>query len=132
MKYLFDTNVWIDLERGANADLLQRAADCTRSQVCVSVVVLGELLTGARYSSDPARALKSVETLLLGWPRLGMDEATVETYATIRDDLRRRGEMIGPNDLWIAAQAVQHDLILVTANVDEFSQIPQLIVENWR
>ena len=35
------------------------------------------------------------------------------------------------NDLWIAAQALGLGLTVVTANVDEFSRVPGLGVENW-
>ena len=38
---------------------------------------------------------------------------------------------IGPNDLLIAAQALALGLTVVTANIDEFSRVPGLGVENW-
>ena len=43
-----------------------------------------------------------------------------------------RGTPIGPNDLLIAAQALAHDLVLVTADVAEFGRIDGLRLENWR
>jgi tRNA(fMet)-specific endonuclease VapC len=45
--------------------------------------------------------------------------------------LRRAGTPIGPNDLWIAAQALAEDLTLVTGNEREFARVPGLRVENW-
>ena len=45
--------------------------------------------------------------------------------------LRRGGTMIGPYDLLIAATALGHGLIMVTANVGEFARIDGLQVENW-
>ena len=41
------------------------------------------------------------------------------------------GTPIGPNDLLIAAHALALDLTLVTANVEEFSRVPGLRIENW-
>ncbi|WP_431832188.1 PIN domain-containing protein [Corynebacterium appendicis] len=40
--------------------------------------------------------------------------------------------IIGANDIWIAAQALAHDLTLVTANTREFSRVPGLQIVNWQ
>lgn len=53
------------------------------------------------------------------------------THATLRFYLEKEGTPIGPNDMLIAAHALFLDLILVTNNVREFSQIPELKIENW-
>jgi tRNA(fMet)-specific endonuclease VapC len=52
-------------------------------------------------------------------------------YGVIRADLQRTGQVIGNNDLWIAAHAQATGLILVTNNEREFSRIPGLKIENW-
>lgn len=52
-------------------------------------------------------------------------------YAAIRADLRRRGAMIGANDLFIAVHARSLDLVLVTNHTAEFGRVPGLEVENW-
>ena len=52
-------------------------------------------------------------------------------YATIRTHLERQRTPIGSNDLLIAVQAFTLNLTLVTANVREFSRIPNLKIENW-
>ncbi len=43
----------------------------------------------------------------------------------------KKGTPIGPNDLLIAAQALSQGMIMITANVEEFSRVPELLVENW-
>ncbi|WP_204211884.1 PIN domain-containing protein [Corynebacterium urinipleomorphum] len=50
----------------------------------------------------------------------------------LRFELESIGQPIGSNDLWIAAQAVANDLVLVTANDGEFSRVLSLKLENWR
>ena len=45
--------------------------------------------------------------------------------------LEARGEMIGGNDLWIAAHAKSAGVILVTNNEREFKRIPGLKLQNW-
>ena len=51
--------------------------------------------------------------------------------AEIRRALERKGEMIGPHDLQIAAVALRHNLTLVTHNTREFSRIAALRLEDW-
>jgi tRNA(fMet)-specific endonuclease VapC len=53
-------------------------------------------------------------------------------FGEIRATLARQGKPIGPYDLQIAAISVTHDLTLVTDNVDEFSRVPRLKIENWQ
>ena len=52
-------------------------------------------------------------------------------YAEIRHHLESVGQTIGPNDLLIAAHCLAENLVAVTANIDEFSRVPGLGVENW-
>jgi tRNA(fMet)-specific endonuclease VapC len=58
------------------------------------------------------------------------DDAAVH-YAEIRAHLKRRGAMIGANDLFIAAHARALGLTLVTNNTAEFARVSKLSVENW-
>ena len=45
--------------------------------------------------------------------------------------LTHAGQLIGPNDLLIAATALAHGAILVTHNTAEFSRVPGLLIEDW-
>lgn len=58
------------------------------------------------------------------------DQASAD-YAKIRSDLKRRGAMIGANDLFIAAHARSLGLTLVTNNTREFGRVSHLNIENW-
>lgn len=132
MKYLLDTNVWIDLERGSDEQVMSRCSVLPLSSICLSEIVLGELLYGAKRSREPELAQNSVENLVHGFPRVGIDFAVAQAYAEIRSSLAARGEIIGANDMWIAAQARAFGLTLVTANVDEFQRVQGVVVEDWR
>ena len=55
-----------------------------------------------------------------------IDEITAERYALISDTLRRAGTPISPNDLWVAASALQHGLEILTLDSD-FTRVPQVI-----
>lgn len=62
---------------------------------------------------------------------MDLDEGAALHYAAIRADLRRRGAMIGANDLFIAAHARALGVTLVTNNVAEFQRVKGLKLENW-
>ena len=42
-----------------------------------------------------------------------------------------KGEMIGNNDLWIAAHAIASGLVLITNDEAEFGRIRGLKIQNW-
>jgi tRNA(fMet)-specific endonuclease VapC len=62
---------------------------------------------------------------------LAFEDVAAEKYAYIRADLARRGQLIGPNDLMIAAICIANDVTLVTHNTAEFGRIDGLKLEDW-
>lgn len=130
-RYLLDSNAVIAALKGQPAALLNRLARLPPERLCLSSIVLGELLTGVEKSRDPARHRMALDILAQGMVSVpfGADEA--RTYAGIRATLERQGLGIGPLDTQIAAQCLHHRLILVTANLREFRRVPDLICENW-
>lgn len=133
MAYLLDTNVWIDALRMANQQVIERFQNTDASELHLSTVVVGELLLGARKSgSRSTRQAQIIDEMAKSYPPVGIDRTTAEAYAVIRHTLEGVGRPIGPNDLWIAAQAVAHGMVLVTANSSEFQRVPSLSLENWR
>src|SRR5207302_1323483 len=71
------------------------------------------------------------DTFLAPFSSLPFDDACAVKCAEIRRALERKGEMIGPHDLQIAAVALRHNLTLVTHNTREFSRIAALRLEDW-
>jgi len=59
------------------------------------------------------------------------DQSAAIIYGSIRSDLESRGLVIGSMDMLIAAHALSLNLILVTNNIQEFSRVPMLALENW-
>jgi len=57
---------------------------------------------------------------------LEIDKITAKRYAIISETLRRAGTPITPNDLWIAATALQHGLEILTFDSD-FERVPQVV-----
>jgi tRNA(fMet)-specific endonuclease VapC len=109
-------------------DVLRRLQAVQVSDVCMSVITKAELLYGVEVSprrpQDAAAFLPYVEAVDF------RDEAALH-YAEIRADLKRRGTLIGANDLFIAAHARARGLVLVTNNTAEFQRVDNLEVDSW-
>ena len=93
-------------------------------------VVLGELYFGARKSGRSNQNLKRIDELAMKTSILNCDEWTAQEYGQIKDELRRKGRPIPANDIWIAAVARQHDLMLITRD-GHFKQVENLPMSMW-
>jgi len=62
---------------------------------------------------------------------VAFNDDDAEVFGLIRAGLEKRGKIIGPYDLQIAAQAISRNLILVTNNTKEFERVENLRLENW-
>lgn len=131
MKYLLDTNAWIEVLNNPLGSLAVKLAGHAPSEIALCSVVLAELLVGAYKSSKPAANLPLIHQLIQQFACLPFDAASADPYAQIRCHLEKLGQAIGPYDLQIAAIGLQHRLIVVTHNVAEFSRVPSLAVEDW-
>ena len=100
-------------------------------EVAISVITYEELLNGANKSEQRTRSLATVLEFVRVVPALPLPENAAEAYGFIRAELERRGETVGPNDLWIAAHALAAELTLVTNNEKEFRRVRGLKIQNW-
>ena len=129
-RYLLDTDTFVYIRRGRPA-LAQRRFDQLRpGEAVISVISLGELIYGIEKKSEPA-AMQRLEELTQIISVLPLHAEAASIYGAIRAQLSERGEMIGANDLWIAAHALALNLNLVTNNEREFRRVPDLKIENW-
>lgn len=94
-------------------------------------MVQAELYFGALKSSSKNKVLEALNKFLTPFEKIAFDPACSIIYAEIRAYLEKKGSVIGPNDLIIAATTLAHNAILVTANTREFSRIKKLAVEDW-
>lgn len=130
-RYLLDTNIWSALIRRANTGLIQRFEALERSRLALSPIVLGELQVGYYKGDRTPKRLAVIEAIRASSELLTINSRIADTYSQLRAQLELTGTPIGPNDTWIAAEALHHKLVLVTDNVREFSHVPGLRVENW-
>jgi len=100
-------------------------------EIGMSVITYGELVYGALKHDQSERALSELNRLAELIPVLPLPTEAGDAYGTIRGKLAGSGQIIGPNDLWIAAHALVSDLTLVTNNEREFKRVKDLKIENW-
>lgn len=129
-RYLLDTNILSELVRHPQGPIVNRITTAGEETVCTSIIVAAELRFGAA-KSDSRKLADRVNLILSAIEILPLETPADREYGKLRHYLAREGMPIGPNDMLIAAQALEADLTVVTANVREFSRVPGLKVENW-
>jgi tRNA(fMet)-specific endonuclease VapC len=130
-RYLLDTNICIYIRQKRPDEVLRRFRKLRPGEAALSVITYGELFYGAAKSARRMAAVEQLRELVHLLPALPMPEDAAEAYGSIRAELEQRGEMMGNNDLWIAAHAVAAELILVTNNQKEFRRVRGLKLQNW-
>lgn len=130
-RFMLDTDISSYILKRSSAPVLRRLQTVSVQDVCISVITKAELLYGVEIS--PRRSVDELAvSAFLRWVAvLDFPEKAAMDYARIRARLKAGGEMIGGNDLFIAAHARCLGLTLVTNNVQEFRRIPELKIENW-
>jgi predicted nucleic acid-binding protein len=93
----------------------------------VPAIALGEIRAGFRAGKRAAKNETRLQWFLAqeGVLTIGVDGSVSHRYAEIYAALRSRGRPIPTNDLWIAAIAMEHDLVLYTRDV-HFQHVPGL------
>jgi len=97
----------------------------------VSTITRYELMLGVAHCKDPKREQKKVETFLHMVHLFVFDDLAADMAAIVRANLEKKGRMIGPYDVLLAAQALTQSLVLVTNNRREFVRVENLHIEDW-
>jgi tRNA(fMet)-specific endonuclease VapC len=130
LRYLLDTNFCIRVLRDrppALRDRFNRAAD----SLCISTIVLAELLHGGAKSARPDHHRGEVERFAARLEVLPFDADAADHAADIRARLERRGQTIGGYDVLIAGHARSRGLVVVTGNLGVFNRVDGLRCEDW-
>jgi tRNA(fMet)-specific endonuclease VapC len=130
-KYLLDTNICIYIRQNRPAKVLAKFRRLAPGDAVLSIITYGELIYGAQKSQHRDRAFEQLSELTQLLPVMPLPEESARVYGETRAALEIQGQMIGNNDLWIAAHARASGLTLVTNNEREFKRIPGLQVQNW-
>ena len=130
-KYLLDTDVFSLMVKGQDEAINTRLQTLEKGDAVLSVITTGEYFYGVAHAPVSALREKRAKRLIDFFGVLPVDPEVAAIYGSIRADLRAKGTPIGPNDLWLAAHAKAHGLIMVTRNTREFKRVKGLKVEDW-
>jgi tRNA(fMet)-specific endonuclease VapC len=130
LKYMLDTNIVIDVMKRKPIEVLSKFNE-NSARMAMSVITLSELFHGAENSSRVSENLLAIEDFASRIQVLQYTIKASQHYGVIRAALEKRGQVIGVNELHIAAHARSEGLAVVTNNADEFARVPSLMVENW-
>ncbi|MBM3807709.1 MAG: type II toxin-antitoxin system VapC family toxin [Acidimicrobiia bacterium] len=130
-RFMLDTDICSYIMKRSHPLVLERLRSVPVDDVCMSVVTKAELLFGVEVSPRRAQDATALAAFLPYVDAPALDEDAALHYAEIRADLKRRGAMMGANDLFISAHARSLGLTVVTNNTAEFERVRDLKVENW-
>jgi tRNA(fMet)-specific endonuclease VapC len=129
--YLLDTDICSYIMKRSHPKLLDKMRSVDLELIAISIVTEAELLYGIKLSTKPSVANAAFEDFIKHVRVIAWDHEAAKNYADIRAFLHKRGQMIGANDLMIAAHARSLGATLVTNNEREFRRVRELKIENW-
>ena len=131
MRYMLDTNIIIYARNARPETVLSRFRQYRPGDLCISSITMAELEFGACNRKDPIRNRLALLTFLSGIDVIPFDADAERSYGEIRCDLKSKGQLIGANDMLIAAHAKSLGYTLITNNTGEFQRVEGLLLENW-
>jgi tRNA(fMet)-specific endonuclease VapC len=130
-RYMLDTDTCSYIMKRSSPPVLRRLRAVPVTDVCMSVITKSELLYGVEVSPRRTQDAAALAAFLPYVEVLDFPDEAAHHYAEIRADLKKRGAIIGANDLLIAAHARWLGRTLVTNNTAEFGRVKGLTIENW-
>ncbi len=128
---MLDTDICSYIMKRSHAAVLHRLQEHSVRDICLSAISKSELMYGVEVSPRREQDQAALGAFLQYAQVIEFAGDAAAHYGEIRAALRRSGQIIGSNDLLIAAHARSLGLVLVTNNVREFGRVPGLQVENW-
>lgn len=128
---LLDTDVLSEFLRG-NPKVVLKVEEYLKEHgvISMSVVTYYEILNGLLYK-DTRKFLERFNDFAALNQVVPLTQRMAEEAASIRAELRRKGQEIGHTDTLIAGTAIASGLLLVSNNTDHFRRIKGLVLENW-
>lgn len=126
-KYLLDTCTCIAIIK-KQPNVIKRLKEVGIDECKISDITLAELYFGA-YKSGRSEHFEDVVEIMKLFEQYSISE--LKRYGEIRWQLESKGLKIGDMDMFIAATALEENLIVVTGNTDHFSRIEGVKFENW-
>ena len=128
--FLLDTNILSDLVRNPGGRVADEISKVGERAIATSIIVAAELRFGA-VKSGSKRLATQLDAILERLTIFPFDAPADEHYGQLRQDLQKKGQVIGTNDMLIAAHALALRCTLVTDNLGEFKRVRGLSTKNW-
>ena len=128
---MLDTNICIYIIKQKPKAALEKFKKMKNTDICISSITYSELIYGAEKSSNVAKNMIALTMFLANIEILPYDENASVTYGLIRAKLEKKGNLIGPLDMLIAAHAKSLNMTLVSNNLKEFKRVDGLKLDNW-
>ncbi len=129
--YLLDSNICIYIINQHPRKVVEYIKTLQPHQIKLSAISMAELEYGVSKSSNRDKNRTAFVQFASAFDIIEFNDKDAEVFGLIRVNLERNGQVIGPYDMQIAAQAISRDLVLVTNNTKEFIKIKELKIENW-
>ncbi|MEO0095347.1 MAG: type II toxin-antitoxin system VapC family toxin [candidate division WOR-3 bacterium] len=124
--YIIDTDICIEILRN-NQRVISKIKNLPSDiDICTTIINAGELFYGAFHSDNPNQRIKEVMAFLNDITIMPLDLNAVEKYGEIKSRLRKLGQLIPDNDLFIASITIVNNGILVTQNIAHYKRISEL------
>ena len=131
MIYLLDTNIVSYWMRG-DEQLISKIKGHKPSELSISTITLAEIYYGIEKSPVKKKERRNkIERISSQLEIHPFDELAARKYSIIRAKLEKYGLVISERDLLIASIGMANKLVVVTHNINEFSRIEKLEVEDW-
>ncbi len=131
MRYMLDTNIIIYAKNERPEIVSKRFRKYKPGDLCISSITMAELEYGICNSLKPEQNRLALLTFLSNIDIVNFDADAARSYGQIRFDLKSKGQLIGANDMLIAAHARSLGYTLITNNTREFERVEGLLLDNW-
>ena len=131
MIYMLDTDICIYIIKRKPSSVVNRLEQLKPGELAMSAITFAELVNGAKKSKYVEANMERLNDLGELIDVRPFDRQAALFYGRVRSSLEKSGEVIGGNDLLIAAHALSLNWTLVTNNEKEFRRVEGLRVENW-
>ena len=129
--YLLDTNICIHIIKKIPVKIIEKISSLDPFEIKISSITVAEMEYGAAKSANCEINKHALKRFLSSFKIINFDTKDAEIYGIIRAEFERTGNIIGPYDLLLVAQALRWNYIFITNNIKEFQRINRLKLENW-
>ncbi len=129
---ILDTDFVIDLmESKPEAVAKMEQLHNQQELIFVTTPTIFELWTGVAYGSQPEKEKQKIKLIIENQRILDFTTASAEEAGIINGTLQKEGQIIDPEDCFIAGIALRYNQPLLTRNIKHFQRIKGLKVETY-